>query len=358
MTTHFKPVTTTNAGPSSRIAVRALGRDVITALKNDSGDLQLISWRVTDDLTTPPKIVRNPGSGHAGSVGEVALLLLDRRAVTAVRSGAGNLLLISWSLPPNTPQITRLRDSGDDAEAASAIAMAAVADSIIVTAVRAGDGHLLLITWKLNPDGTFMRLADSVDQAGQVSLVSIIATANNDVITAVRTGGGRLMLIAWNVSGDGRNIRRKADSADLAGAVSEVAIISARNVGQALHPTLLTAVRNASGHLQVIAWRYSGTFERLGSAEAGTASHVAISPASMSSSSTTYVASMRNGSDGLELIAFELDRNGGLTRTGEYSDQAINVTETAIIEIGNGTLTAARRQGSLNLTLWEVLATA
>jgi hypothetical protein len=344
MATTFKPVGANGAGESSNITVQAFTNyEFLTALKNGSDNLELIGWRVAND-----KITRAADSGQqAGTVEEVALSLLGRRAVTAVRSGSGNLLLISWNVPLQIPAVTRLHDSGNQAGAATNIAMTAISDSILVTALRAGDGHLLLITWQLNSDGSFTRLADSGTQAGAVSVVTIVSTSDSivkGVVTAVRNGSGILELISWTIASDGKKITRKADSAKLAGGVSEIAI------GRG-GPGLLTAVKNASGNLEVIVWRLGAGIERLGSIEAGTADHIAIA----SSGFGQPIASMRRGTGDLELIAFNVAGNGGITRTGDYGPvQNFDVTETALIGFGAGVLTAIRKANFLNLELWDI----
>lgn len=132
-------------------------------------------------------------------------------------------------------------------------------------------------------------------------------------------------------------IDRQSDSKNVAGAVSEIALIRTRD-----DATFLTAVKNGSGNLEVIVWRYinpSG-FQRLGTVQAGTASHVAITAAG---STSTYIASMRRGTGDLELIAFDVEANGGITRTGDYGPQQNNdVTETAIVSLGGRPVTATR----------------
>ena len=69
-------------------------------------------------------VTRGADSGaQAGEVSEVALALLGRRAITAVRSGSDRLLLISWDVPPGLGSITRTWDSGTTAGEASEIAI-------------------------------------------------------------------------------------------------------------------------------------------------------------------------------------------------------------------------------------------
>ena len=70
------------------------------------GNLELIGWHVAGHDFT---ITRAADSAdQAGAAEEVALALVGRRAVTAVRSGAGNLLLISWDIPIGLGTVARV----------------------------------------------------------------------------------------------------------------------------------------------------------------------------------------------------------------------------------------------------------
>src|SRR5882724_10993323 len=157
-----------SAGEASHLSVQAFSSaEIITAMRNGSDNLELIGWTVQDNKVT------RAATASAGAVEEVALVVMGRRAVTGVRSGSKNLLLISWSTSLELTSIDRLHDSGDQAGEASHIAMAALSTTLLVTALRAGSGDLLLITWALHEDGSFTRLADSAAQAGEVSLVKV-----------------------------------------------------------------------------------------------------------------------------------------------------------------------------------------
>src|ERR1035437_2833166 len=111
------------AGEASHLSVQAFSSsEIMTAMQNGSGNLELIGWLVDGDKVTRA----NNGTATAGTVQEVALALVGRRAVTAVRSGSNNLLLISWNVPFGVTSIDRLLDSEKQAGEASQIAMAAI----------------------------------------------------------------------------------------------------------------------------------------------------------------------------------------------------------------------------------------
>lgn len=356
------------AGEASHLSVQAFSStEVMTTMQNGSGNLELIGWLVDGDKVTRA----NNGTATAGTVQEVALALVGRRAVTAVRNGSNNLLLISWNVPVGVTSIDRLHDSGTLAGEASQIAMTAIGGNMLVTAMRAGSGNLLLISWALNADGSFTRLGDSAPpdqpaQAGAVSLVTVAFIGNYTVVTAVRNGSGNLELIAWKVSTDGKIIHRQDPSGTSAGAVSEIALIpfpGDPTSGGA--PGVITAVRNGSGNLEVIGWKVleggigiarAGDTSRLPPSQVpGTASHIAIAPAG---GATTYLATMRRGSGDLELIAFDLAANGGWSRVGDLVPEVgTDVTETAVAPFYSRAVSAVRRANFLNLAIWDVSLT-
>ena len=355
------PIATGVAGEASHLCVQTFNAsEIMTAMKNGSGNLELIGWLVKNgDQLTRPQLTRPKGStATAGAVQEVALTLVGRTAVTAVRDGSGHLLLISWNVPHNLTSVDRLHDSGTHAGEASQIAMTAIGN-ILVTALRAGDGHLLLISWALNSDGSFTRRGDSGSQAGEVSLVKIASIGNGIVVTAVRNGSGKLELIGWKISADGATIHRQNPSGTTAGAVGEISLIASRTDPQTGARGVITAVQNGAGKLEVIGWRIqddgativpSGTTNTLPPAQIpGAATHIGIG---LGGGATTYVASMRRGSGDLELIAFDMTPNGGWKREGEFvQGSGTDVTETAIT---SGAVTASRKANFLNVGLWEV----
>jgi hypothetical protein len=347
MPTLIRPIAEGSAGEASRIAVQAFDdSEVLTALRNGSGNLELIGWRTAPGTAA---VIRGADSGtQAGTVGEVALTLMGRRAITAVRSGSDRLLLISWDVPPGLNTITRTWDSGTTAGEASEIAMTAVGADLLVTALRAGDGDLLLISWRLEPDGTISRLGDSGSQAGEVSLVTVAAVDASNVVTAVRNGSGDLLLIGWGIASNG-SIQRWGDSGEQAGEVGEIAIAPLPSGGAT--SDVLTAVQSGSGDLLLITWRLSpgaGTIERLADSgdAAGAASAISVC-STVTASGPKVVASMRRGSGNLGLIAFEVVGDGPgsvIVRTGDYSNEAdAEVTQTALLNLDPGRILNAMR---------------
>lgn len=361
MPTFIRPQAVGRAGEVSAIAIDAFNdSEILTAVRNGSGNLELIAWRCAP---TDTDVTRVSDSGsQAGAIGEVALSVVGRTAVTAVRNGSGRLLMVLWDVPPGLGSVTRTWDSGTTAGEATRIAMAQLPSNLIVTAVRDGSGHLELISWRLEPNGTLSRLADSGSQAGAVNRVTIAAVDDRNVVTAIRNGSGNLELIGWGVAPNGA-ITRWGDSGSQAGSVSEISMTTMDDPG----PTndVLTTVRDGSGNLLLISWRPdpgSGTIERLPGGSAGTASDLS-SCFTVIDSGPKYIAAMRNGSDDPELIAFDVVGAGassGFVRTGDYSGDG-EVTETAMIDLGAGRIALAMRvsesgrpDNALALTIFRV----
>jgi len=359
------------AGEASHLAVQGLSSsEVLTAMKNGSDNLELIGFYLKDG------VLSRGATATAGTVGEVALAILGRTAVTAVRSGSNRLLLISWAVSSQVQAITRLHDSANAAGEASCIAITPISQNMFITAMRDGGGDLLLICWSLQPDGSFRRLGESnppgrPKQAGAVSLVAATSVGNNLVVTAVKNGSNQLELIAWQVSADGSTITRKDPAGTNAGVIGdsifgdqrgELAITAYRDpMNEA--PGVITAMQNASGNLQLIAWRIidqgvgfqmvadTNTMQPA-SDRPGTASHISVSPSGYAEGN--FLASMRRGSGDLELIDFSLSSSGWKRECSYGERQGTDVTETAIVSFFGRAVTATRKANYLNVFLWQI----
>ncbi|MGH7121447.1 MAG: hypothetical protein ACREFP_21060 [Acetobacteraceae bacterium] len=349
--TTFAPVTQGESGNGSWICLQMFESsfDLLTAFRNNDGNLELLT------ISTENNVLKQVSGASAGAVKEVTLALFGRRAVTAVCDGSGDLLLISWDVPRGLKTVTRLKDSGRAAGTATNIALVALSATLLATAMRDGNGNLLLITWLLNTDGSFTRLGSSnpgggkPDQAGAVSIVKMAllgGSVTHRVVTAVRNGSGDLELISWTISADGKTITRDGPGAT-AGTVSEIEIA----VG---FQGITTAVRDGNGSLLVIPWQLGsgGSFTRHHEVEAGNAQHLSVG---VVGGPPVLVATMRNGSGVFEMIALNAITEGGLARSGSFNDtQNPNVGETKIISMNGLALTAIRQTSALLLRSWTV----
>jgi hypothetical protein len=340
------------AGEATRITLNELGFFSLSAVRTGAGNLKLIGWSTGG--ATVSRL--DDSANQAGEVSEIAMTRNLNRTVTAVRTGSGTLRLISWSDNSDLSNINRLKDSANQAGEATRIAIQPVgvaSEADLVTACRTGAGILRLISWNLqSSDGTLTRLGDSQNKAGAISLVDLLTVSRNIVVTAVRNASGNLLLISWRISQDGTTFDRLDDSGTRAGEVSEIAIAGSEGVspGSEGGGRVVTAVRDGSGDLLLISWDVAqdGTITRLDDSAdaAGQATQIAISRFSAS----RYVTAVRTGSGNLRLIAWDVDTSSGeVTRTGDSANKAGAVSETALVTPPPNRLVTAVRDGGGNL---------
>jgi hypothetical protein len=315
------------AGAVSDIAATNNGaRGVITAVRAGDNTLKLISWEVARDGLVITRLADS--LNQAGEASDIDMAR-GRLFVTACRAANGNLVLISWEMQGG--QIIRRGDSRDNsgkdrAGEAQGINLLALSDNLFVTAVQTGSGDLMLITWRLDNSGALTRLAGSGSQAGTVKELSLVrvppdALGNHRVVTAVRSGDGTLVLISWKIAVNGSSITRlsfghgQAGSADLIRAVTTAG-------GQ-----IVTAVRGnltktnpPSGNLVLISWSIDqhGALTRLADThgQAGV-----ISSHALMSRRTGVLSAVGSGS-GLKLIRWDVTPEGAIRRVADSDEQA------------------------------------
>jgi hypothetical protein len=329
----------------------------VTAVITKSGNLRLIDWHVD----ASGKVTRIADSGtQAGQVSAISVAKGEHPLyVTAVRSGSGKLLLISWNVASNT--IQRLADSGNLAGEADLIRIVRLVKSssgnsdLFLTACRSASGTLLLITWKVAPDGTFQRLATA--EAGAVSEISLaqffysFSVEGSLVATTVRAGNGSALSIVWEVSADGSTITRRGDSGNqmgLATKISSVVTITGH---------LVVSCRASNGNLRLITLQVSSdgnTVTRVGDSgsQAG-----AVSGVSSIFRKYGLLTAVRAGDGHLLLIAWNINSGGALTRGGDSEDQAGAADLITLDSTGQpdaAVLTSVRTaSGTLKLITWD-----
>jgi hypothetical protein len=296
-----------------------------------------------------------------------------RRVVTAVRATDGRLKLISWSISPVRRSVRRIADSGNLAGAVSVIAMTRIRESdLLVTAVRAGNGRLKLISWRLRPNGTFLRLGDSGDQGEEVSLICATAFGNelgDTIVTAVKTAAGILKLIAWQVSDDGSSIQRRSEGT-LSSRVRELSMDHSVGLVQGFESGVVTAAITEAGSLNVVTWRIptdGSSIQRLNRSTSPVSSGARIgiaritSPVSATGVVPTFVTSINQVDTGehQKLIAFEIGPNGSVTEAGSTIDQEgfVRASESAMARSGTDVITARVESAEafplVILTTWQ-----
>ncbi|MBI2856955.1 MAG: hypothetical protein HYX95_01425 [Chloroflexi bacterium] len=175
---------------------------VLTAVRDAGANLRLKAWDVEAGgtitqissylLASGSRILQGAPRDLALYYGPWGLF------TTAMRDGAGDLKLVTWSLSASGA-ITLLSDSGAQAGDASEISLSGLSDRGVVTAVRTGTGDLKLIAWALTQDGKVKRLDDSGAQAGAVDRIAMVQQLNGRYVAAIRTAAGDLKLVSWRI---------------------------------------------------------------------------------------------------------------------------------------------------------------
>jgi hypothetical protein len=284
-------------------------------------------------------------SAAAGTVGNIDTLFLSAdRAVTAVIDSAGEAKLIAWDLD-GIDQLERQGDIG--AGPAKDVRIVEAASNYVLAAVRTQSDDLKMIAYYVTPGGDFSLLSEHT--AGRISALAMAATSAADAkaVTAVRDQSGNLKLIAWDIdfSNGGIPAVVRLGSAS-GGAVSALSISHARN----FHG-VFTAVRETGNTLKVIPWKLSSngmTFTRGTHATSGTVgTQLAVAPLAQG------VAAAATGSDGsVRFITWSASSSGNITA---LRDEARAGTASEIRMIGTplagSNLTTAVRDGSGELLL-------
>lgn len=330
-------------------------QQVLTAVRDGSGRLALITWRVNDDGTVAR--LNTALAGAASSIDIVRDVTLGGRYVTACRTGDGILKLISWNVDDDGA-ITRAGDSGAQAGEASRITVIAMDAGLFVTPVRTAAGTLKLISWRLNSDGSLTRLHDSGGAAGEVSEISSLRRTNTSptglpgqLVTSVRTAAGTLKLIVWSVAADG-TIVRLGDSGNLAGDSTMIRSVLDNN------GHIITSVKAGNGDLKLISWAISAD-GRFVSRLADTGRQAGeILENSLMRRGESLVSAVKTTAGNLKLIAWNVSSTGWLERAGDSYDLAgaaslIDLCDDALD--GNAPIVTALRTeaGDLKLISWN-----
>jgi hypothetical protein len=347
-----------SVNPSNRDTIRALDPSVTSI--GSTGTLRPSD--IQDIYAEYPNVGVVRRSDSAQGAGTIRAVAAVSRAsggpgefITAVRDADGDLSLIRWSVNVRG-SVRRRADSGDAAGAATHIDIAhAPGRNLFVTVCRAGDGRLVLISWKVGRNGAIERLGDSGRAAGEATLHRIFALDDTHFVTASRSSGGRLLLISWKVDSEG-TIHRLRDTGNAAGEVSEIALTRVRGGGDRHH--IATTVRDGEGKALVIVWRVSagsGSITRLG--DSGDAMGKATEIRSVSPRAGQLCISCKSEEGTLLVVTFSVERDGrSLERTADSGpDAAGEIGANALLARPYGALSAVSDgRGRLLLIKWEV----
>jgi hypothetical protein len=240
------------------VALGVIGRRAVSAIRSGSGRLRLDSWDLSADLSSIDWLHETgTAAGDADLI--TATVVEPDLVVTAVRNASGNLLLIVWRLESDGT-LSRLNHENAQAGEIDEIGLVTLDASNVITAVRNGSGHLQVIGWNIDTSGTVTRWVTD-GHAGDVSELAIAALdgkgPTRDVVTAVRDGSNSLLVIVWQVSVEDRTVTRLADSGDVGhqdGDVSDLSLCVVQSPRSG-RQTIITAQRRESGNLKLAAWQ-------------------------------------------------------------------------------------------------------
>lgn len=339
---------------------------MVTAVRLDTtGNLKLIAWEVSGNglgtTSGGEEIVRKGSVELPGFVTSVAVVNMgNHRVVTAVRNDDGNLHLILWQLSQDGLQIEKLDEHV--AGGVTEISLAFLTTSQFVTAVRLTNNKLKLIVWKILDGHLIDRRGEYT--AGAITKVSAISTGalgnGSGLVTAVRLkSGGFLKLIAWWISNDGLTVERRGSA--VGEAIIQVAIVHSGQYAEVgftnVQDVVVTAVRDGDGNLKLISWWVSKDTQqditRKDDAIAEAISKVAITRVSTPFHSDRLITSARLSDDTLKLTAWDVLSNGQITRQQDAFAGAI--TDLAANRVWSNYLVTAVRtvSGNLKLIAWK-----
>jgi hypothetical protein len=298
----------------SHVAIaHASASRAVTAARSAAGNLELITWDVNSDgfIAQKQKEIAGPASEIA-----IAQPGLSDDVVTAFRNSGGNLELISWDIVAGTGGIDKLDEAS--AGAVSQVAVSRVPIGIgVVTAFRNGSGDLGLIAWEVGVGGAISRKGDATAEAITDVAITTIFDPFDGVVTAARNNAGDLVLTTWEVTA-GKQLIRRDDA--VAGPVSDLALATVRVAFN--KELVVTAVRNGSGNFELIAWEITSTGQivRRGEAGGGAISDIAVA----ADGTAQLVSAIRDSGGDLKLIAYEVSATGQFVREGEAAAGAVN----------------------------------
>lgn len=287
------------AGKIGKISATAFfgGNKLATAVMNSSGNLKIILWRINGNGSFTRL---GDSANQAGKVSSLSIVALSNdMLLTAVRDSNGFVKVISWRVNGNN--IARLNDlrikKGTWVKLTRLEAMSGNVQA--VCAFKGDTGNLTLASLKVYPNGLIKCL--KFGYAGQVKALAIDAIRDTKVMTAVKDSGNKLKMIAWQLSGSGDFYRRGDASAGVIGGLSLKKISSSNSGGY-----LMTAVSTSSGALRLIAWKTNSnasTVTRIGDSgsQAGASSMIRLT----GRSSSNITTAVRTSGGKLKLISWK-----------------------------------------------------
>jgi len=361
------------AGAVSQVSIVALQPGwLVTAVKNSSGNLQLIVWHDTGTA-----IIRK-GSYKAEAItyGPVVAALNSNLVVTAAFNSAFQLELDSWNVS-STGAITHLSRFDAGMFGNSVAITASAACGCAVTATN-GSSNLDESVWWVSPAGLItvgpsistgsgnidqVAIASESPGAGELDLMNAVSAGGTLDVTpavfefeALLTGGVCTGYLSHDCFGF------PPSGIAGAGAIGQLAVAYWYSTPTVLAADLIytTAVVNGSGNLELISWDDDLSLEntaRLASGTAGAASQVALTtlgPAPAGPGGPLPVTAVVNGKGNLSVEVWYSTGPKTLKELATYNTKS-PITQVAVASEGDSAhvVTAAESsKGDLEIQVW------
>jgi hypothetical protein len=286
-------------GKATDIHITRMQSGLLVSAMNASGILKLISH------DTIGKRLFDSGSQAGAAQGiQIAAAINSEHVITGCIAGSGKLLLILWKVDPNG-SIHRIVDSnskGPSAEFLRIAPLSTVSDTTTLAVLHPNGRHLVLSIWEVSPSG-ISKLADSGTQIGESDMAELTVSPTGHIIVSCRAEDKRLLLIPFIFSNASIN---RLEGEAKSGRIEELSCI-ARPDG------VLTSVISSDGHLLLERWRVlpDGRILRQGNSgtQAGEASALCTVPLHFPDRVT--ICTFTSGSTNGALLPITWDDTGG-----------------------------------------------
>ena len=260
------------------------------------------------------------GDAEGGAVRSTATLFLSANRIVTATVGAtsGHLKLIVWNLVGDQGIV---RSGEISAGAAKTVVLGQPEPNHILAAVQQQDDRLKMIAYRVDSNGAITRVDDYT--AGTISDLDMTTTSHDDprAVTAVRDGSDELKLIAWDIEASNRKVEIVRLGDVSAEAASAVRIAAADNF-----PGVIAAVRDGNDELKLIPWQLSDDGLTLTRKEGATAGLV-DADLDVAPLPHGVAAAVRDSQGNLRIITWSVDNAGDI---GSRMDTAVAGVATEI----------------------------
>jgi hypothetical protein len=369
-------IASATAGPIEQIAVVQAGSLSVTAIRNGAGNLEVIVWSVLDEGGTHT-FVRG-GQGIAGVASDISITVMPTDniypyvVVTAFRNGSGLLELISWEITPDGKTVKRSGTAVGSAMSRVAIAPIDVAPlnenihlRAVATAVRNADGRLEVTTWQMANDGESITREKTVIGNPITAVCALSAGVNagaleSSTVTFVgQLADGHLFLNSWAVAWNGTTISELTQTT--AGQITGAVAAKVASIGEAIDETaaIASVVSSPDGTLKLIVWTQDlgyGDWALVRVTDASGGSYLG-DLAIGAVGGQRFVIGGRDSEGNLALRMWQYGTSTGLVYEGSFGAGAITSVAMDIVQSSLPGLVTAVRTGAGNLEMiaWEVV---